>query len=124
MRGDVPFVDGAGIPQAVHNLEVVGRTANDGGQLEVAVNGGQQRVQFMTVRAAKIEVVVEDGAGSVGLLQQGEYLWADGRGDGVVGTEEHHIVGLYLRHGVAGAGSGVRLVELVVGVVVRIEIGQ
>ena len=63
-------VDFLRITQAVHHLEVVGRTAYEVGQPEVFVDGRKEFPDSVFVGTAVVQVVVQDGVPAAGVFQK------------------------------------------------------
>lgn len=122
--GDVLGVDGAGIAKAVHDIEIVGRSAHYVAMTEILDQCGTEVLQLVLVRLAEVKVVIYDGMGVFCLLQHTAYVLAGAVARGIEGTEEEDVAGSEGGHGGIAIHAGCHLVEHIIGIAVLVEIGQ
>lgn len=117
-------VDFLRITQAVHHLEVVGRTAYEVGQPEVFVDGRKEFLDSVFVGTAVVQVVVQDGVPAAGVFQKRFDLRTDVGIEGIIGAELYDVVGFH--RGVDEILQRARrlFVEHVMGIVPFVEEGQ
>lgn len=101
-------VDAVGTIHVVKHLEVFARPAHDVGILQVLDEVRRDAHHIVAMRGAEVHVIVDDGPMAAGMVEQPTHLRAQRRVHGIIGAEEHDVVGLDV---------GVAEVELVVGLV-------
>lgn len=112
------------LTDAVEHGEVLVGTTHDIGIFEVLDDGAHKFDGLALVVATEVDVVVDDGACTTGLIEQGGDLVAHARVDGIVGAEEDDVVALNGGALPVGAAAEGVFVEGVGGVVVVVEEGK